>query len=133
MMFGAWVCIYTHIYTHTHIWTSKVALVVKNLADKETVREVGLFPGSGRSPGGGHGNPLQCSCLENPMDRGAWRAAVHGVAESGMTEQPPLTPLDKAGVTFSNQTQLLTIFRVQSKSWRVIQQCRKNYPLKVKN
>ena len=35
--------------------------------------------GSGRSPGGGHGNPLQCSCLENPMDRRAWRAAVHGV------------------------------------------------------
>ena len=41
-----------------------------------------LIPGSGRSPGGGHGNPLQCSCLENPMDRGAWRATVHGVAKS---------------------------------------------------
>ena len=39
-------------------------------------------PGSGRSPGGGHGNPLQYSCLENPMDRGAWRATVHGVAQS---------------------------------------------------
>ena len=39
------------------------------------------IPGSGRSPGGGHGNPLQCSCLENPMDRGAWQAAVHGVAK----------------------------------------------------
>ena len=45
--------------------------------------------GSGRSPGGGNGNPLQCSCLENPMDRGAWRATVYGVAkELGMTEQP---------------------------------------------
>ena len=86
--------------------------MVKNLTAKETIREVGLFPGSGRSPGGGHGNPLQCSCLENPTDRGAWRAAVHGVAESGMTEPPSLTPLDKAGVTFSNQTKLLTIFRV---------------------
>ena len=42
----------------------------------------GSIPGSGRSPGGGHGNPLQNSCLENPMDRGAWRAAVHGVAGS---------------------------------------------------
>ena len=39
-------------------------------------------PGLGRSPGGGHGNPLQCSCLENPMDRRAWRATVHGVTES---------------------------------------------------
>ena len=39
------------------------------------------IPGLGRSPGGGHGNPLQYSCLENPMDRGAWRAAVHGVAK----------------------------------------------------
>ena len=42
----------------------------------------GFDPGSGRSSGGGNGNPLQCSCLENPMDRGAWRAAVHGVAEN---------------------------------------------------
>ena len=40
-----------------------------------------MIPGSGRSPGGGHGNPLQCSCLGNPMDRGAWRAAVHGVTK----------------------------------------------------
>ena len=39
-------------------------------------------PGSGRSPGGEHGNPLQCSCLDNPTDRGAWRATVHGVAKS---------------------------------------------------
>ena len=44
-------------------------------------REVGSIPGSGRSPGGGHGNPLQYSCLENPMDRGAWRAMVHRVAK----------------------------------------------------
>ena len=45
------------------------------------------IPGSGRSPGGGHGNPLQYSCLQNPMDRGAWQATVHGVAESIVTEQ----------------------------------------------
>ena len=44
----------------------------------------GLIPGSGRSPGGGNGYPLQYSCLENPMDRGAWRATVHGVAKSLM-------------------------------------------------
>ena len=43
---------------------------------------MGSIPESGRSPGGGHGNPLQCSCLENPVDRGAWRATVHGVTKS---------------------------------------------------
>ena len=53
----------------------QVVLVVKNLpVNAGDIREVGLIPGSGRSPGGGHGNPLQYSCLENPMDRGAWKA-----------------------------------------------------------
>ena len=57
--------------------------MVKNpLANAGDRRDVGLIPGLGRSPGGGHGNPLQYSCLENPMDRGAWRATVHGVAQS---------------------------------------------------
>ena len=46
------------------------------------IRDEGLIPGSERSPGGGHGNPLQHSCLENPTDRGAWQATVHGVAKS---------------------------------------------------
>ena len=56
--------------------------VVKNPpASAEDVRDTGLIPGLGRSPGGGHGNPLQYSCLENPTDRGAWGAAVHGVAQ----------------------------------------------------
>jgi len=44
--------------------------------------DLGLIPGSGRSPGEGNGNPLQYSCLENPMDTGAWQATVHGVEES---------------------------------------------------
>ena len=44
--------------------------------------DTGLIPGSRRSPGEGHGDPLQYSCLENPMDRGAWRAIVHGVEKS---------------------------------------------------
>ena len=54
---------------------------------------VGLIPGSGRSPGGRHGNPLQYSCLENPVDRGAWRATVHRIAESETTEATEHTHL----------------------------------------
>ena len=50
------------------------------------IRDVGSIPGFGRSLGGGHGNLCQYSCLENPMDRGAWQAPVHRVAESDMTE-----------------------------------------------
>ena len=46
------------------------------------LRDVGSISGSGRPPGGGHGNPLQCSCLKNPMERGIWQAAICGVAKS---------------------------------------------------
>ena len=60
-----------------------VALVVKSEpANVEDTGDVGLIPGPGRSPGGGHGNPPQYSCLENPMDRGAWQATVYRVAKS---------------------------------------------------
>ena len=60
-----------------------MVLVVKNAsANAGDVRDADLIPGSGRSPGGGHGNPLQYSCLENPMNRGAWRAIVHRVTKS---------------------------------------------------
>ena len=59
--------------------------MVKNLpANAGEMRDVGSIPGSGRSPGGGHGNPCQCACLENPVDRGAWWAPVHGVPKSGV-------------------------------------------------
>ena len=62
---------------------SQVALVVKNPpANAGELRDAALIPGSGRSLGGGHGNPLQYSCLESPMDRGAWWATVHRVAKS---------------------------------------------------
>ena len=61
--------------------------MVKNPpANAGNIRDVGFIPGLGRSPGGGHGNPLQYSCLENPMDRGAWQATVYRVAESDTTE-----------------------------------------------
>ena len=68
-------------------WTSQVALVVKNLpANAGDIRDTGSIPGLGRSPGGGHGRPLQYSCLENPMDRGAWQATVDRVTESDTTK-----------------------------------------------
>ena len=66
-----------------YIRVSKVALVVKNPpASVGDIRDSGSNPGSGRPSGGGHGNPLQSSCLENPMDRGAWQSMVHGVVKS---------------------------------------------------
>ena len=64
-------------------WASQMALAVKNLpANSEGIREEDSIPGSGRSPERGHGNPLQYSCLKNPMDRGAWRATAHWVAKN---------------------------------------------------
>ena len=75
----------------------KVIREVRNIykCNKESAcnaGDLGSIPGSGRSPGEGNGNPLQYSCLENPMDRGAWRATVHGVARVGhdlATKPPP--------------------------------------------
>ena len=62
---------------------SQVALVVKNPpANAGDIRDMDSIPGLERSPGGGHGNPLQYYCLENPMDTGAWLAMVHRVAKS---------------------------------------------------
>ena len=54
--------------------------------DLASIRDPGLTPASGRSPGGGYGSLLQCFCLENTNDRGAWWVTVHGVAESDMNE-----------------------------------------------
>ena len=58
------------------------SMVKNSPANAGDTGDPGLIPGSGRSPGGGYGYPLQYSGLGNPMDRGAWRATVHGVAES---------------------------------------------------
>ena len=66
---------------------SLVVLVVKNPpANAGDLKDAGSVPGSGRSPGGEHGNPLLYSCLENPMDRGAWRLQSMGLQESDTTE-----------------------------------------------
>ena len=63
--------------------TAQVVLVVKNpCANAGDIRDAGLIPGSGRSPGAKHDDLLQYSCLGNPMDRGAWQATVHGVTKS---------------------------------------------------
>ena len=67
---------------------SQVILVVKNLlANAGERRDTSLIPGLGRSSGGGHGSPLQYSCLENPMDRGAWRVTVHRITQSQDTTE----------------------------------------------
>ena len=66
---------------------SQVVLVMKNLpVNAGDIRDAGSIPGAGRPPGVGHGNPLQYSCLENPMGRGAWRATVHEITELDTTE-----------------------------------------------
>ena len=68
---------------HAYVVGFPVGSVVKNLP--ANAGDAGLIPRSGRSPGEGNGNPLQYSCLENPVDRGVWQATVHGVAESNTT------------------------------------------------
>ena len=70
-----------------HVLSSLVYLFTGGANGKEPhanagdIRDLSLFPGLGRSPGEGYGNPLQYSCLENPVDRGAWWATVHGVTK----------------------------------------------------
>ena len=74
-----------YITIQKQIWywhTLRMALVVKNLPENAGyIRDAGSVTGSGKFPGEGHGNSLQYSCLENPMDRGAWWATVHGVTK----------------------------------------------------
>ena len=73
--------------TYYALWASEEVTVVKNLpASAGAVRDLGSVPALGRTPGRGPGNPLQYSCLENPVDRGAWRVTVHRITESNMTK-----------------------------------------------
>ena len=72
-----------------------------------TVGDLGLIPGLGRSPGEGNGNPLQYSCLENPMEGGAWQATVHGVAKSR-------TELNNFTFTFSHLQSINNVVIVSS-------------------
>ena len=81
---------------------SQVALVVKNPpANAGDNKDAGSIPGFGRCPGEGHGNPLQYSCLEKPMDRGAWKAIVHRVTKS----QTQLKRLKHANQEYITQRQ----------------------------
>ena len=69
---------------YLEMWGFPGDSMVKNLPAKAVdAKDVGLIPGSGKFPGKGNGNPLQDSFLENPVDRGAWQATVHGVTKSG--------------------------------------------------
>ena len=73
----------------SQLWASLVAQTIKNLP--ANAGDAGSIPGPGRSPGGGHGNPLQYSCLGNPMERGAWQGTVHGVTKSWTQLTPSLS------------------------------------------
>ena len=76
-------CIRREAEHMSELTVARMALVVKiPPASAGGIRDPGLIPGLGRSPGEGNGNPLQYSCLENPMDRGAWWATAHGVTKS---------------------------------------------------
>ena len=75
-----YIYIHTLLYMYTYIRPSQEGLVVKNLP--ANAGDESSLPGSGRSTGGGNGNPLLYSCLENSMDRGVWWATVHGAAKS---------------------------------------------------
>ena len=82
------------VLRHSNPGAFQVALVVKNpTAYTGDIRSSGLIPWLGRSPGGGHDNPLLCSCLENPMDRGAWQAIVHGAKSQTGLKLPPWSML----------------------------------------
>ena len=91
ILLGGYICKILYLLDYLSS-VNQVALVVKNpLASVGDVRDSGLIPGSGRSPGVGHDKPLQCSCLEDPMDSRAWWATVHRVPKSWNTQMKQLS------------------------------------------
>ena len=99
--------------THQH----ELAMVYIYWSGKESAcytGDTGSIPGSGRSPGGGHGNPLQYSCLENPTDRGAWQATVHGVAKvrQDLATKPPPPQVITEAVEVHETAWWATVHRV---------------------
>ena len=83
--------------------------MVKNPpANAGYIRDAGSIPGLGRSPQGGHGNPLQDSCLENPMDGGAWQATVYRAAKSG-------TPLERLSTHHAKRMTTVAVERLKSR------------------
>ena len=98
---------------HQEVWASQMALVVRNLtANPRDTRDMGSIPGSGRSPGGGNGNLLQYSCLENSMERGASQAPqVHGIAKDLDTTR------DGACMHASRSIQARVVFISSEPSW----------------
>ena len=83
------VCVYIYVYIYIHIYIYNGYFGLPQwLSSKESAcnaraaGDSGSYPGWGRSPGGGHGNQLQYSCLNNPMDRGAWQTTVHSITKS---------------------------------------------------
>ena len=94
-----------------HCFAENLTLVVKNPpANAGVSRDVGSILGLGRSPGGGHDNPLQYSCLENPTDRGAWRATVHRITKS----QTRLKNLAQCTMSWKSTDQLSVILFLDS-------------------
>ena len=91
--------------------TSLVAQTVK--ASAYNAVDLGLIPGLGRSPGEGNGSPLQYCCLDNPMDRGAWQAPVHGVAKS-RTQLSDFTSLHFTSLLFPAFLMLQSLLRASS-------------------
>ena len=81
LSFKSFVCMCVYLYIYTYI-VSGGSSSKESACNAGATGDTGSIPGSGRSSGEGHGNPLQCSCLENPLDRGAWWATVHRVTKS---------------------------------------------------